>query len=329
MDAGKESPAGRPPSRRRSAVRPGGPVWPALLLATAVTVTGCAGGPSPQRAPAAQPPAGTQPAGPAPRTTATAPERSLLHRAEQELLRSCMATAGFEFRPVPENPLPEARDFPYVVDDVRWAQRYGYGGAFRERARRLRDQDPNRVYLRGLPDERRRAAVAALNGTPGRPGLRAELPGGAVIGHSADGCQVAAWRHLYGDAQTWFAALTLVDNLGGMRQRRVTADPAFLAAVPRWAACMRRHGAPYGKPADTRAAFLGGERRADPAREVRTAVQEARCAHSSGLAAVAGDLDRRHGEALRREHRVAVEQVAALRAAALPRARAVLAGLRD
>jgi hypothetical protein len=150
MDAGKESPAGRPPSRRRSAVRPGGPVWAALLLATAVTVTGCAGGPPPQRAPAAQPPAGTQPAGPAPRTTATAtaPERSLLHRAEQELLRSCMAAAGFRFRPVPENPLPEARDFPYVVDDVRWAQRYGYGGVLRERARRLRDQDPNRVYLR-------------------------------------------------------------------------------------------------------------------------------------------------------------------------------------
>lgn len=325
MHARRRPPGGR--RRRRGGAGAGRTVLPGLLAVVTLALTGCTAGPPPQRAAPDEP----KPGKAAPVTpTTTAGQRSLLHRAEQELLRACMAAAGFRFRPVPQNPLPEARDFPYVVDDARWAQRYGYGSGLRRRAERLREEDPNRVYLRGLPAERRRAAVAALNGTPGGPGLRAELPGGAVIGHSGDGCRVAAWRDLYGDVERWYAASALVDNLGAIRQRRVLTDPRFRAAVPDWADCMRRHGTPYERPGDARAAFLGpgngnGTGGTDPAREVRTAVQEARCADSSGLAALARRLDRSHGEELRQEHRAAVEQVERLRAAALPRARAVLA----
>lgn len=287
------------------------PAGVALLLA----VGGCLGGPRPG--------SGPEPGPTVPRTT-TAAERSLLYKAEQELQRACMTAAGFRFWTVPENPLPEARDFPYVVDDPDWARQYGYGGVLQERIERLRTQDPNQVYLRGLPEERRRAAVATLNGTAREDGLRAELPGGVVIGHSRDGCQVEAWRELYGDVPGWYAAGTLVDNLGGVRRQRVTAEPEFRTAVRAWAACMRQHGQAYEQPADARAAFLGQEGR-DTANETRTAVQEARCAHSSGLAGVARRLDRHHDRELRREHRAAFEQMERLRVAALPRARTVLA----
>ncbi|MEU2185223.1 hypothetical protein, partial [Streptomyces thermolilacinus] len=259
----EEIPVGRRLSRGGAGT--GRTVLPGLLVVVALALTGCTAGQPPQRAAPDGPEPGKAAAVPA---TTTAGQRSLLHRAEQELLRACMAAAGFRFRPVPENPLPEARDFPYVVDEVRWAQRYGYGSGLRRRAERLREEDPNRVYLRGLPAERRRAAVAALNGTPGGPGLRAELPGGAVIGHSGDGCQVAAWRDLYGDVERWYEASTLVDGLGAIRQRRVLADPRFRAAVPGWAACMRRHGMAYEKPGDARAAFLGPGNGTDRAREI-------------------------------------------------------------
>ncbi|MDN3293316.1 hypothetical protein QWM81_04475 [Streptomyces ficellus] len=288
----------------------------ALLLA----VTGCSGAHLPRQD-------GTAAASgaPAARPT-TAAERSLLYRAEQELQRACMTAAGFRFWAVPENPLPQARDFPYVVDDERWAQRYGYGSVFQPQIQRLRRQDPNQVYLRGLPEQRRRAAVAALNGTGGREGLRARLPGGVVVGHSTDGCRVTAWRTLYGDVPGWYAASTLVGNLSGIRRQRVVADAEFTSTVPAWSACMRTHGFAYDDPADARAAFLGQDSGRQRAREIRTAVQEARCAHSSGLAAVARRLDRHHDRELRREHHAAVERAERLRAAALPRARAVVAG---
>ncbi|GAA2444143.1 hypothetical protein GCM10010273_23830 [Streptomyces lavendulocolor] len=254
----------------------------------------------------------------------TAAERTLLHDAEQELRRRCMEAAGFRYWATPENPLPEARDFPYVVDDTRWAQRYGYGSVIEARIRRLRHQDPNQVYFRGLTEERRRAAVTALNGTRDRDGLRAELPGGVVIGHSAGGCRVTAWKTLYEDVPGWYAASTLVDNLGGLRRQRVTTEPEFTAAVGEWSACMREHGFPYPTPQEARGAFLGRQDRPDRAREIRTAVQEARCAAGSGLADVARRLDRHHDRRLRQEHRTAVERVERLRAAALPRARAAL-----
>ncbi|MFI8193444.1 hypothetical protein ACIF8T_32505 [Streptomyces sp. NPDC085946] len=254
----------------------------------------------------------------------TAQERTLLYDAEQELQRRCMRAAGFRFWAVPENPLPEARDFPYVIDDPQWAKRYGYGSLFEERIERLRAEDPNQVYLRGLPDDRRRAAIAALNGT-GREGLRAELPGGVVIGHSATGCRAKAWRTLYGDLSAWYAASTLVDNLNALTQQRVTAHPDFTRTSGEWSACMRANGLPYRSPAQARAEFLGHGEARDTAREVRVAVQEARCARSSGLSSAARRLDRRLGRELRREHRAEVDLVERLRADALPRARTVLA----
>ncbi|MGX1135723.1 hypothetical protein RKD49_007913 [Streptomyces glaucescens] len=285
----------------------------ALLTLLAVTGYSCARGPAGR---------GTA-AVPAPPAT-TAAARSLLHDAEQELQRRCMNAAGFRFWPTPENPLPEARDFPYVVDDEQWAGRYGYGSVLEPRIQRLRSQDPNQVYFRGLPEDRRRAALTALNGPRDQKGLRVALPGGMVMGHSTGGCRVTAWRTLYGDVPGWYTASTLVANLSDLRRQRVTAAPEFTEAVRMWSACMREHGFPYKDPAETRGAFLGRKAAPDRAREVRVAVQEARCARSSGLASAAQRLDRRYDRELRREHRAAVERVEGLRAAALPRARAVL-----
>jgi hypothetical protein len=284
----------------------------ALLVATGCS-NGAAAGGEPEVARAAST------AGPT-----TAQERSLLYDAEQELQRRCMTAVGFRFWAVPENPLPEAREFPYAIDDPTWAKKYGYGSLFEERIKRLRDQDPNRTYLRGLPDDRRRAAIAALNGT-GREGLRAELPGGVVIGHSATGCRAQAWRTLYGDLSAWYAASTLVNNLNALKQQRVTAHPDFTRTSEKWSACMRTNGLSYRSPAQARAEFLGRDEARDTAREVRVAVQEARCARSSGLSAVAQRLDRRYGRELRREHRAEVDLVERLRTDALPRARTVLA----
>ncbi|MGW7056299.1 hypothetical protein [Streptomyces sp. NPDC054887] len=296
------------------------PAAAAALLALLLS-TGC----STVRTDAVAPPRTSGPA-----TTAAGPvtagELTLLHDAEQELRRRCMAAAGFRYWAESAKPVPEAREFPYVVDDPGWARRYGYGSTLNARIDRLRAEDPNQVYLRGLPEERRRAAITALNGTrTGGRQLTSRFPGGMVMGHSATGCRAQAWRQLYGDLPGWYAASTLVTNLKAHRYERVLAEPEYGRAVKAWSACMRASGHHYRDPSKSRAAFLRDAGTGDTAAEIRVAVREAGCALSSGLSAVAVRLDRRHDRALLQEHRAAVDQVERLRTDALPRARDVLA----
>ncbi|MFC8144073.1 hypothetical protein ACFUKV_20430 [Streptomyces paradoxus] len=253
-------------------------------------------------------------------------ERELLHDTEQALLRQCMRQAGFRLWKVPLKPVPEQREFPYAVDDVKWAREHGYGSDIRQRAERLRTQDPNRRYFEGLTAERKAAAKAALHGRDRRGGPSVTLPGGGVARRSGDGCTAQAQTRLYGDFARWFRTKTFTDNLTGLRMARVSAEPAFRKAVKDWSSCMRGKGHAYNDPEQARRAFstpaagktaaaAGGDRSA----EVGTAVAEAECARGSGLSEVAGRLHRRHGERLRAEYREQVNERLRLEQAALLR----------
>jgi hypothetical protein len=257
------------------------------------------------------------PAGPAdPPAQVTADEERLLWDAEQLLLRDCMAEHGFKYWVAPRNPVAEDRDFPYVVDDMGWARRHGYGSDVLEQITRLRAQNPNRRYLEALPAERRRAAFAALNGEGPRPGavarrpdeLEARLPTGGVVRRSAVSCTSQAQRRLYGDLPTWYRVTKVVQNLNGVRKARVIQDPRFTAAVSAWSACMRQRGHPYADPREARAkttlnGSAGPRSRKAREAEVGTAVAEAACAHAAGLSAVARDLDEKYGRALDEQYR--------------------------
>jgi hypothetical protein len=254
----------------------------------------------------------------------TAPEAALLHAAEQELIRVCMAELGFPYWTIAYQPVPEYREFPYVVDDVAWARRHGYGGALEQRLRQLRISDPNTRYFAGLSTGRKRAALTAINGE--RPvGLEAVLPDGGVLRRSDGGCTSRAEHRLYGDVRTWFRVEQIVSSLGSMRRGRVAGDPRFQQAVQRWARCMRDAGHRYSNPSDLRASLPepGPPRAHDM--EVRLAVAEATCAHRSGLAAVARELDGHHAATLNHDHRDDVATKRRLELAAVPRARAILA----
>ena len=50
----------------------------------------------------------------------------LLHRASERLMARCMARHGFAYAEQPP-PSPREPDFRYVLDDVGWARRHGYG----------------------------------------------------------------------------------------------------------------------------------------------------------------------------------------------------------
>ncbi|MGW5744760.1 hypothetical protein [Amycolatopsis sp. NPDC003861] len=257
---------------------------------------------------------------PATPPAAAVPDSRVLDEAEQVVLRDCMAKAGFEYRITPPPSVPDQREFPYVVDDVEWARKHGYGSDIEQQLDALRADDPNQRYFRSLPAERRPAAAAAANG-PKPLGLTAKDPDGGTVTRSDQGCRTEVFRELYGDPQTWFQASTTVAGLKPLRVRRVMADPKFTGALGPWSACMRSAGFAYSSPADLRAHRPEQPAFAD---EQRMAVTEATCAGQSGLAATAKELDAHYEAELNQQYQAALDTRHRLQEAALPHARQLL-----
>ncbi|WOX23424.1 hypothetical protein [Streptomyces solicathayae] len=296
-----------------------------VLLATALAAAGCgADRPDrPDRPDRADRPGSPgspgSPEGAGARVVPSAADRRYLKRAEQILIAECLRAQGFayEARTLPDEP---PRRFPYVLDDVAWARRHGYGLDEERRIAARKAADPNERYFRGLPPERQKAALAALNGA--RPeGLSARMPGGGVVVASDEGCTARAQRRLYGDLQGWFAARLTVANLTPLYVPKVREDPEFRRAVGGWARCMAGRGHRYATPDALREALPGVRTRAA---EIRLAVAEAGCAGESGLAATAKALDARYGAEVRRRYAGQIATELRLARAAVPRAREVL-----
>ncbi|MEW1588210.1 hypothetical protein AB0283_22545 [Micromonospora vinacea] len=256
---------------------------------------------------------------PAPAGPVTAEDRRILVRAESLLTRDCMTRAGFQMWLGTSPPADELLSFPYVVDDVGWARRHGFGSDLVQAVDARRRADPNQRYASGLSPERREAFLAALNGA--RPeGLEARLPSGGVMRRSAEGCTSVAQRQLYGDLTEWYRSSKVVADLTYLRQRRVLADPAWTAALRPWARCLRQQGYTADTPERLRES-VGPRGRAD---EIAAAVAEARCAQD-GLAATTRALDARHGDELTAAYHQDVAAKNRLEHGAIPRARAVVA----
>jgi hypothetical protein len=254
-------------------------------------------------------------------------ELDLLHDAEERLTISCMAARGFRRWAVPSRPLPEDRDFPYVIDDVQWAARHGYGSDLQARREHLRVSDPNQRYFTSLPAADQRRAVAALNGHRSADRVEVRMPTGATAGRYADGCTSQAQKRLYGDLAAWFRADTLTRALPALRQQQVAQDGEFKAAVKKWSACMRDRGLHYADPYQARAAYTGpsaSDTTTPQQQEVRTAFAEAECARTSGLTFTAQRLDRQYDARLRDQYQDPFRDQLRLAHAALPRARALL-----
>ncbi|MET9470373.1 hypothetical protein ABZY44_37420 [Streptomyces sp. NPDC006544] len=246
-------------------------------------------------------------------------ELDLLHTARELLLRDCMRAKGFVYQPVPRQPVPEAREFPLVLDDVDWARRHGYGSDLAAVAERNQRDDVNQHYFESLPADRRVQALLAANG-PRTEGLTARTPDGMEMGRSPEGCQSDADRTLYGDLAGWFQARTTLTSLTSLVSERAGAAPEFSEATRPWAVCMRTAGHDFADPAAVRAALP-----VPRTEEIRLAVAEATCAQSSGLAETASGLSRKFETELRERYRADVNTAFRLQLGALSRARSVIA----
>lgn len=264
------------------------------------------------------------PAASSPDRPVTAAERKVLARAEQLLVQACMRRAGFRYWPVDSpDATPIRHGGAYVGGDLSWARRHGYGTDLAKQQQRLARRDPNSRYFASLTAARQQAALVALNG-PSPEGLQTTLPNGIRVQHSDRGCTSTAQRQLYGDLAAWFGTTKLAENLDGERYGLVVQDPAFTAAAAAWSGCMRQRGHKVDSPADTHRRF------ADPATapsrdtELALAVDEARCAVSTGFAGTAERLDAHYAALQDSRYRAALAERRRLQRAALPRAQALV-----
>ncbi|WP_217249211.1 hypothetical protein [Streptomyces sp. AC602_WCS936] len=251
-------------------------------------------------------------------------EQILVRRAEQELVKKCMAEAGFKYWVGPLPTVDELKGGGYVLTDPDWAERHGYGSRLREKLQDAQRNDPNHAYANALPQEERVRYNKTLGGGPASGMLTAELPGGGTVQTPADSCQADAKEQLYGDFETWFRAEKTAMNLNSLYVPALLKDKRFTSALTNWATCMREAGHSYADPPEIRAKLPdlteGLSAEEAYATEVRLAVAEATCAVETDLADTAHELESEYREKELKRYGEEITAYERMRLAALARA---------
>ncbi|CAM5374918.1 hypothetical protein [Streptomyces coeruleorubidus] len=221
-------------------------------------------------------------------------EQVVVERAEGLLTKKCMASRGFSYWVGPIASVDERKTAVYVLDDLAWVRKHGYGGRLVRAAERA--GNPNFAYSNAFPREDRVRYTRALEGMPSDT-VSVELPRGGTVEGPAGGCRAEAQGELYGDHETWFRVSTITENLAPLFLPDLMKDKRFVHALASWSSCMRKKGHDYRSPEHLRLelarstdAMSDGKAHAV---EVELATAEAVCAgeDASGLAATARDLE--------------------------------------
>lgn len=255
-------------------------------------------------------------------------ERIRVRQAEELLVKKCMETKGFKYWPARVPTVEERKGQSYVLDDIAWAKRYGYGGELEKKAEKARLGDPNHAYLDKLSTAERGLYDTALDGDDTGRMLSAELPTGGVVRTPAESCRVVAGERLYGDYATWYRVQKTTDNLTPLYVPDLLGEERFVTALKAWSACMRKAGHTYADPPAVRAKLEelvdGQSDTKAHAIEVRLAVAESTCAKRTALGATARTLEHEYlTKKLPRRYSEAVATRRTMETGALARAEAI------
>jgi hypothetical protein len=256
----------------------------------------------------------------------TVQEEIEIERAESALVKDCMEQKGFRYWLGPFISADARKAGGYVIDDVAWAQKYGYGRPFDEEGERNREQHPNVRYPNGLSVEDRIRYNTALDGQVDDV-VRIELPTGGAVESPRKGCAVQARTALYGDQKTWLTAKKTVTGLTPLYVPEIHRDKRLLDAVDAWARCMKKSGRPFSSPDEIREKRLmlvkGMNAREAQETEVALAVVEATCARKTSLGDIARSLEKEYRGALLKKYPKAESTYRRMRLDALARARGI------
>ncbi|NUP02797.1 MAG: hypothetical protein HOW71_05215 [Nonomuraea sp.] len=287
-----------------------------VVLSVLVVLTACA---PPVAGPPSLAPAGDE---------LTEPERIQLEKAEYLLVRRCMTRAGFRYWLPRVLTVEERKGSRYMLTDLGWARKHGYGLRLKQELTAAKEHDPNLAYVNGLSADQRGRYNDALDGGPGAATVTVKLPSGGTVSGSSGGCVGEARDKLYADHEAWFRVSKIATNLLPLYVPDLVADRRFTAAVRAWSRCMAGQGHEYADPGAIRAALprltkgLGPDRA--QALEVELAVAEATCARRTSYAETTRPLEREYRDRASRPYARELALHRRLERAALERARLII-----
>ncbi|MFE7751993.1 hypothetical protein [Streptomyces sp. NPDC057428] len=254
----------------------------------------------------------------------TIPEEIEIEYAEYALVKECMENKGFSYWVGPVAGVDARKAGRYVIDDVAWAKKCGYGRPFDEAAEKERSEHPNVRFPNALPRKDRIRYNTALNGDYNDV-LSVDLPAGGAIETPRSGCWAGARARLYGDLEAWFKAKKTVTSLTPLYVPKILADERMKKTVGAWSRCMEEAGRPFASPDEIRekraANTAGMSSREAQAREVELAVTEATCAVRTNLGKTARRLEREFRSTLLKKYAKENAAYQRMGLAALSRAR--------
>jgi hypothetical protein len=254
----------------------------------------------------------------------TVAEEVEVGRAEEKLVEKCMERQGHRYWPAPVASIAERKAGAYVVDDVDWARRYGYGRPFDIAAEEARRSHPSVTYPNALPEQERIRYSRALDGDFDDV-ISVELPSGGTTRTPREGCYAEARERLYGDYPTWFRVKKTVTGLTPLYVPRILRDERLVTAVKAWSRCMNESGNPFGSPDEIRqkrdSLVKGMNASQAQSAEVELAVAEAECARKTSLGETARSLEGEYREKTLRDYPEEFATYQQMRMTALSRAR--------
>ncbi len=254
----------------------------------------------------------------------TVAEEVEVDRGEEELVEKCMERQGHRYWPRPEASVAERKTGAYVVDDIDWARRYGYGRPFDIAAEETRRSHPNVTYHNALPKQERIRYSLALYGDF-NDDISVELPSGGTIRTPREGCYAEARERLYGDYPTWTRVKKTVTGLTPLYVPRILRDERLVTAVKAWSRCMNESGNPFRSPDEIRqkrdSLVKGMNASQAQSAEVKLAVAEAGCARRTSLGKTARSLEGEYREKTLCDYHEEFATYQQMRMTALSRAR--------
>ncbi|NRQ36273.1 hypothetical protein HII36_31225 [Nonomuraea sp. NN258] len=267
-----------------------------------------------------------QPAGQPPAALTTA-EIIQVEQAEQTLIQRCMARHGFSYWPPAQLSEEERKGSGFMLTDVEWARKNGYGGRLRARIMAAKTASRNHAYAGGLPAGELRRYNQALDGGDDAATMTVRLPSGGRVTSKSGGCLGEALERLYGDRSTWFESSTIATNLQPLYVPGLLADQRFQTVLRSWSRCMEARGHAYPDPPAIRSALPGLTKGLDQdaahAVEVELAVAEATCARAASYIEVAGSLEDEYRERAGRPYADELNTYRRLKRAAFDQARQI------
>ena len=248
-----------------------------------------------------------------------AQQAALVYGAEQALISECMLKAGLPYWADSTPVVSTVSLFPYGLTDLQWAMSYGFGEAVSEAYAH------DVAYSDELQGTKLEKYTKAINGAiGGNSNVTVRMPGGAILGHSSNGCQASSDQTLYGSYRQWFTYKALYQAYQGMTEAvAIRRDRSYRSGTDRWSVCMRAVGYKYSTPLQAMNAFplIAST---PTTTEISTAVAEVKCMATTGLSEIVMQMIKKDSISLENEHHQVAVEYSRLQEAAVRNAPSIL-----